>query len=298
MNQGSFKVKLISWVSAGRFVFFPWVLLNSLFGAVLGSFHLLDWFFSFLVAFSTLTMGHFMNDWRDFVNGLDKMDEGSEKKPYTNAQQILPRGLLSLRTVKISALFFGLLGLIILIGYFDFSIDAYAFYLIGVLMALTYTDFAKPKGIGEIHMFLGHGLSTVCFTYSIINGLDVIGFLGGCLLGFWSAAAYTVDQWKDIQVDQDNGISTLAHKLSSKGLEPWKWWTFVVLGSMFIQAALIVFNVLSVTTAITVLMIPLAWLVHRKLKQNFDEGLLLVLVCMWVYTSLLIAGIAIDMWVI
>lgn len=296
MHEDGFKVKVASWISAGRFVFFPWILLNSLFGAVLGGFQLFDWFFSFLVSFSMLTMGHYINDWRDFVNGLDKMKDGSKEKPYTDAPEILPRGLLSLNTIKISALFFGIAGIILLVICFEFNVDTYLFFVIGALTSLTYTDFAKPQGIGEIYLFLGHGFSTVCFTYSIINGIDLVGLLGGCLLGFWAATAYTVDQWKDIQVDYDNGISTLAHKLSKNGVEVSHWWMFVVFGSLLIQAVLIVLHVLSIMTGITILIIPLAWVIKNKLKENFDEGLLLVLVCMWLYTTLLIAGTALNMW--
>ena len=298
MSDHGFKAKIRSWISAGRFVFFPWILLNSLFGAVLGSFYLLDWFLSFLVSFSMLTMGHYINDWRDFVNGIDKKKEGSLNKPYTDAPQILPRGLLSLRTVKISALLFGLIGIIILLVSFEFRIDSFLFFVIGTLTALTYTDIAKPLGIGEVYLFLGHGFSTVCFTYSILNGIDLVAILGGSLLGFWAATAYTIDQWKDIKADYNNGISTFAHKLSKNGVEVSQWWGFVVIGSLLIQSVLILTKVLPIITCITFLTIPLAWFIKNKLTEDFDEGLLLVVVCMWSYTALLVAGTILDGWLI
>lgn len=275
---------------AGRFFVAPWMLCNILLGVSLAGFDAVKWLLSFAIVLSILTAGHFLNDWRDFVKGLDKIDEGSIAKPYTAGSQVLPHGWLSLRTIKISTVAFLALSAILLV-FAPRRIDVYLFYGIGVSMALTYTDILKPKGLGEVALFLGHGFGSTSFAYSLVKPVDLTGLSAGALLGFWAGIVYTIDQWQDVTTDFAEKVKNLAYMMFKANMKISQLWYFLVTASLVMQVSMVLMGWFPSETLATILILPLAHIVGVLLDYQFDKGVLLALVTMWLYPTFASLGL-------
>jgi len=266
------------------------MLCNILLGVSLAGFDAVKWLLSFAIVLSILTAGHFLNDWRDFVKGLDKIDEGSIAKPYTAGSQVLPHGWLSLRTIKISTVAFLALSAILLV-FAPRRIDVYLFYGIGVSMALTYTDILKPKGLGEVALFLGHGFGSTSFAYSLVKPVDLTGLSAGALLGFWAGIVYTIDQWQDVTTDFAEKVKNLAYMMFKANMKISQLWYFLVTASLVMQVSMVLMGWFPSETLATILILPLAHIVGVLLDYQFDKGVLLALVTMWLYPTFASLGL-------
>ncbi|MFQ6075880.1 MAG: hypothetical protein ACE5Z5_07080 [Candidatus Bathyarchaeia archaeon] len=271
-----------AWLIAGRFFSGPWMLVNTLFGACLAGFDVGKWLLSFAIILSILTAAHYLNAWRDFVRGLDKVDEGSAAKPYTAGSQVLPRGWLQLRTIKISAAGFLVLSTLLL-PFVPRRIDVYALYGLSVSMALTYTDLFKPRGLGEVALFLGHGFGATSFAYSLIKPVDLTGLAGGILLGLWAGILYTIDQWQDVTTDFAEKLKNLAYMVFKANMRISQVWYFLVTASLVMQVGMILMGWFPSETLATVFILPLAYVTGVLLDYQFDRGVILALITMWLY---------------
>ena len=282
--------KLKAWIIAGRFFAAPWMLVNTLLGVVLAGFDVSKWILSFAIALTILTSGHFLNAWRDYTKGLDKVDEGSAAKPYTAGSQVLPQDWLSLRTVKTSTVaLLALSGLLLLFA--PRRIDTYIFYGLGISMALTYTDWFKPRGLGEMSLFLGHGFGSTNFAYSLVKPVDLTGLSAGILLGFWAGIVYTIDQWQDVETDFRQRVKTFAYMAFKANMKISQLWYFLVTGSLVMQVAMVLMGWFPSETLTTIFILPLAHVTGVLLDYNFDKGVLLALVTMWLYATAAALGL-------
>ena len=282
--------KIKAWLIAGRFFAAPWMLCNTLLGVSLAGFDLVKWILSFAMALSVLTAGHYFNGWRDFLKGLDQIDEGSAAKPYTAGSQVLPHGWLSLRTMKMTTIAFLALSGVLLV-FTPRRIDTYLFYGLGVSMALTYTDFLKPRGLGEVALFLGHGLGSTGFAYSMVKPVDLTGLSAGTLLGFWAGIVYTIDQWQDVTTDFAKRVKSLAYMIFKANMKISQLWYFLVTASLVMQVGMVLMGWFPPETLTTILLLPLAYIVGVLLDYQFERGVLFALVAMWSYSTCAALGV-------
>lgn len=281
--------KIKAWLIAGRLFAAPWMLVNALLGVSLAGFDVVKWLLSFTIVLSVLTAGHFLNAWRDFVKGLDKVDEGSVAKPYTAGSQVLPRGWLSLRTVKTSAIAFLTLS-VLLLAFAPRRIEVYLLFCLGVSVAILYTDYFKPRGLGEVALFLGHGFGATGFAYSLVRSIDLTGLSAGILLGFWAGIVYTVDQWQDVETDFAKKVKTFAYLIFEANMKISQLWYFLVTGSLVMQTGMVLMNWLPPKTLVTIFTLPLGHITGVLLDYKLDRGIILALITMWSYATLAALG--------
>ena len=277
---------LKAWFTAGRFFAAPWILVNTLLGVKLAGFDLHAWLLSFAVVFSILTACHYMNAWRDFARGVDGL-EGSRAKPYTAASQLIPKGELTVGEAKIATIAFLLLGILLYALFAPKRIDSFLLLLMGIAVALTYTDFFKPKGLGEISLFLGHGFGACAFAYSMVRPATLEAVVAGTILGFWAGLFYTIDQWQDVETDFAHKVKNYAYLLVKANMRVSTFYYFGVTAIVTIHLATTLIGWLPASTLKALLLLPLFHFTGVMLDYKFDKGVMLVLMGMWLYPVLM-----------
>ena len=240
--------KLKAWIIAGRFFATPWILVNTLLGVKLAGFDFKAWIISFAIVFSILLGAHYMNAWRDYVLGFDRLENGSRAKPYTAASQVLPRGWLTLQEVKASTFAFFALSIILFILYVPKRADTIALFIMGLSVAVTYTDYLKPKGFGEIGLFLGHGFGACTFAYSLVKPVTGEALAAGTLLGMLAGMSYTIDQWVDTETDFARRVKNYAYLLTRANMRLSTFFYFAVTAVVTIHLAFVLMGVLRAST--------------------------------------------------
>jgi len=282
--------KIQAWLIAGRVFALPWILCNTFLGVVLAGFNLMMWGLAFGIVSSVLLAGHFLNGWRDFVKGFDKIN-GSISKPYTAGSQVLPRGWLSLRTFQITTIVLFVLSFLLLITFASLRIDVLLLYALGMFCAITYTDVAKVHGYGEVWLFLGHGFGTTTFAYSLIRPLDLTGISAGILLGLWAGVVYTIDAWQDVETDFTKKVKNLAYLVFKGNMRISQLWYFLLTASIVTQVGMTLMGWLPYATLLTIFILPLGHITGVWLDYQFDKGVLLALCTMWLYPLLASLGV-------
>ena len=283
--------KIKAWFIAIRVFALPWMLVNTLFGVCMAGFSLEKWLLAFGISSAILMTAHLINSWRDFVKGLDRIN-GSKVKPYTAGSQVLPRGWLTLKEVQISAILMLSISTL-LMSLAPIRLDTILLYLLGVAIALTYTDFFKPRGLGEIALFLGHGFGTTSLAYSLIKPLDFKGLAVGIMLGFWAGIVYTVDQWQDVETDFAHRVKNLAYIVFKANMKISQVWYFLVTGSIVMQLAFVLMGIMPPKTLITIFLLPLEHIAGIMLDYQFEKGAFLALTSMWLFPVVASIGLII-----
>ena len=281
--------RIKAWLIGGRYFVLPWMFCNTLLGICLAGFDFAKWMLAFGIISSILIAAHYLNGWRDFVKGVDKIN-GSTIKPYTAGSQVLPRGWLSLKTFKLSTMGFLVLSVILLI-LAPIRIDVYLLYALGLTMALTYTDILKPRGLGEIGLFLGHGFGSTTFAFSLVKPIDLTGISAGILLGFFAGIIYTIDQWQDVETDFAKKVKDLAYRAFEGNMSISQLWYFVLIGSVVLQFGMVALGWLPLETLITIFMLIPGYATGIYLDYRFDKGVLLALLTMWLYATTASLGV-------
>lgn len=276
--------KLKAWVVAGRFFVVPWVLGSTLLGVKLAGFNLMAWLLSFAVVFSAFLGCHYMNAWRDYIRGFDRLENGSKAKPYTMASQVLPRGWLSLREVKISSFAFFSLAIILFMLYAPKRVDTVVIFLLGIFFATTYTDWFKPKGFGEVAFFLGAGFAPCVFAYSMVKPVDFTALAGGVLLGLWTAMFCPLDQLPDIKSDLSNRVKNLAYMMFKAQIKPSAYVWFAGSAVATLTASFVVAGLLPIKFLSALGVLPLVHITGIIIDYDFDKGTLLFVVAACLYT--------------
>ena len=156
---------------------------NTLFAVALAGFNLRSFLLSFVIV-TLVTIGtHHLNNWRDFVKGLDQLEGGSKEKSYTSASKILPAGILSVKTEIIASIVFFSVPVVLFYFFAPINFWTVLFLVCGEAVGLSYTDFFKPLGLNEIGGFLAQGFLTVLFSYSLIRVPSIEAVAGGNYCG-------------------------------------------------------------------------------------------------------------------
>jgi len=274
--------KLKAWIVATRPFALPWIAVNTLLGSALAGFDVKMWFAAFAIVSLVLIAGHFINNWRDYVRGFDKLEEGSRSKIYTSANQLLPSGILTVEDMQ-GATIITLATATVLMFAVAKRVDSWLLYLLGIFCAATYTDFWKVKGLGEIPLFLGHGFGASTFAYSLVKPVDFAAISIGFLLGMWAGIIYTLDQYKDVETDFAKKAKDLAYIMFRAGVKPSAYLWFAGSATSTLAVALVLAGILPREILTALISLPAVHISGIVIDYDFDKGVLLALISMWIY---------------
>jgi len=249
--------KIKAWFVSLRAFAIPWTGTNCLLGVALAGFGLSAWILAFGITTSILFAAHQLNSVRDFKKGLDKLEEGSEEKAYTSAQKILPKGILSVKTMLLSALAFVAFGVSLLLAFCPIRWDVWLIFFLGLTMTCSYHDFWKPRGLPEVALFLGHGFAVTAFAYCLVAPISLEAVSAGILLGIFAASASTVDAWKDIETDYAKKVKGLAWNIAQANLPISQFWMGSIVMIYTVQIGMVLLGLLPNMTLLTVFLLPL-----------------------------------------
>ena len=278
---------LRAWIVAGRFFAAPWILCNTLLGVKLAGFDLNAWLLSFAIVFSILLSAHYMNAWRDYVRGLDSLEEGSKAKPYTAASQLIPRGEFTVTEAKAATIGWLLIAIGLFILFAPKRIDTIALLLLGIFVAVTYSDFWKVKGLGEIALFLGHGFGACTFAYSMVKPVTLEALAAGAILGMWAGIFYTIDQWQDVETDFAKRVKNYAYLIARANMKLSTFYYFAVSAIITMHFGFVLMGFLPTSTLKTILLLPLFHFTGVLLDYHFEKGVMMALLGMWLYPILM-----------
>lgn len=285
LTQGDCMKKLKAWFIAGRFFVIPIFLVPfTFFGVALADFNLHAWAVAMLVIGSVWISAHFMNDWRDYALGVDSLKGGSVAKVYTAASQVLPRGLLSVRTIQLSALAFLLTSLLAFLLLVPLRIDTVLSYCFGVVMALTYTDYIKPKRGCEIWW----GLIFFClvfFSCCVASPMNFTTIAAATTVTMVGLMLHPLDQYPDLKepIGEVNNLGELLFKAKIK-LSGVFW--FLVTAMFTMQMGFILLTWLPIGTLISLFSLPLAHITGVFIDYDLKKGMPLFLLWSAIYPTL------------
>ncbi len=283
-----------AWFVAGRHFALPWILFNALFAVVLAGFSLPAFLYSFGIAYLTLVAGHYVNDFRDFEKGLDKVEGGSVAKGYTGASTVIPTGALSVKAAKLSAVGFLLAGFALLVLRAitaGISIETAVLYAFGVFISLTYTDLFKPHGLPDLAIALGHGAAVTLFSYSMIAPINMTAVTAAIVLGLFGATLAVIDQYPDAKSSAvEKAKGTVALLINSK-MNPSEYLYFSASGIYITQAAFTILGFLPKGTLLSTLLLVLLVPAGLTIDADFKKGTMMFLVVMLLYPIMMTVGL-------
>ena len=147
MEEHSLKTRIIGFLVACRLFALPWVFCNTLFAVALAGFNLHRFFLAFSITTLVMIGTHHLNNWRDYVKGLDKLEGGSKKKSYTSASKILPAGILSVKTEIVASIVFFSVPVVLFYFFAPINFWTVLFLAGGEVVGLLYTDGFKELGL-------------------------------------------------------------------------------------------------------------------------------------------------------
>ena len=276
--------KAKAWFIAARPFAIPYWVTNVALGVALAGWNLN----AFIVAASIVTLiglsAHFTNNWRDYVKGVDTLEDGSKPKAYTPASQLLPRGILTVKDMKIATVFCLLIAFL-LAGIYLRRLDQIIIFLIGVFAAVAYTDLLKPKGFGEVAMFIGFAMSSA-FGYTMIKPFDYTAFATVVVTGMIPTIAYTIDQLPDVETDLARRIKNLSYYVFKANISISSILWFAVTATFTLIVGFIVVGWLPQEMLIMAATLPLWHISGIIVDNDLEKGIVLALVAYFLYLLL------------
>ncbi|MFZ8788929.1 MAG: 1,4-dihydroxy-2-naphthoate octaprenyltransferase [Acidilobaceae archaeon] len=235
---------------------------------------------------------NWFNDYGDYVMGVDRVGVGTTiYRPH-----LLVEGALGTRQILV--LSFSSAAISIAIGlYIAFNGRplvipiGVAGFLLGLLYSIPRVGF-KYNALGELAVFLAFGpLMFLGSFYAATGLLDLRALIASAPLGMLITAVLLANNIRDIETDSRSGIKTLATTLGLK--RSTVVYLTLLLGPIAYTLALVALRVLPVTSAITVLVLPLAIRLTRislsgRIPADFDPMTARVVL---LYSMLLIASL-------
>jgi len=283
--------KIKAWLASLRLFAVPWMIVNTCLGVALAGFDISAWLLAIGATTSILLAGHLLNNIRDFQKGLDRLEEGSEEKAYTSAQKVLPSGILSVKTMLISALAFMAFAVFLLLIFCPVRWDVWLIFFLGLAVTCSYHDFWKPRGFPEVALFLGHGFAVTAFAYCLVEPISLEAVSAGVLLGMFAASASTIDAWKDVETDYAKKVKGLAWTIAQANLPISQFWMGSMVMIYAVQMGMVLLGLLPNTTLLTVFLLPLGHLGSILLESNFDKGVMIFLLHMWLMAVFMTIGV-------
>lgn len=284
MEEYSLKTRIIGFIIACRLFALPWVFSNTLFAVALAGFNLHSFFLAFSITTLVMIGTHHLNNLRDFQKGLDKVEGGSKKKSYTSASKILPAGILSVETEIVASIVFFTVPVVLFYFFAPINVYTVLFLLCGEVVGLSYTDGFKEFGLNEIGGFLAQGFLTVLFAYSLIKPPTLEAITAGIIAGMLSATVFFFDKYKDIgSTDLEQRANSLAKLAFNADIRPNWMWFFFYSSTVTITIVSVLFGFLPMIVLSAVVTFPLSHLTGMFLEVDYDKGILLGLIVIWLY---------------
>jgi len=265
-----------AWLVASRPFIIPFWLAGTAMGVAFAGWDTQAWLAaSFIVVLIGLS-AHYINNWRDYTKGLDKLEEGSKPKVYTAANQILPTGILSVEDMQMAAVFCLVIAFIIA-GVFLRRIDQILMFLAGLTAAIGYTDFFKPKGFGEIALFLGHG-GVAPFAYTLVKPFDVTALGLWVINGMTIALLYTIDQLPDVETDFMRRVKSLAYYVMNAEIRPSQIIWFAASAVTVLSVCMVVLGWMPKEIIYIAFTLPLWHICGIVIDNDFEKGVFIGLI--------------------
>jgi 1,4-dihydroxy-2-naphthoate octaprenyltransferase len=286
VNKGKFKAKhwLAAWLISARLFAVPWVLLYTLFGALLASVR--DWVSAvgtIPVVVCILLASHFRNNYRDVELGVDKYVENIEEakkvistiKPYTAAAWLVPLRITPVWFQKVNERLFIALSVVIYVFLVKPWLNPYTIpiYLLGVALGLSYTDFFKRKGIGEVAAFIGHGWATTIFGYISQSQNFTTAILAGIAPGLLSAFAYSIDQYVDLKTDFVRRVRSIAEAWFNSKLPLGVYIIAIYFSFIHLVTLMVAVGIYPKGILLVYAVTPIILLVSARIEYNRDKAI-------------------------
>ena len=268
--------KAKAWLVASRPFAIPFWLAGTAMGVAFAGWDIQAWVMASLIVTLIGLSAHYINNYWDYIKGLDKLDNGSKPKAYTAANQILPAGILSVEDMQMAAVFC-LVVAFILAGVFLRRIDQILMFLVGLMAAIGYTVFFKPKGLGEIAMFLGWG-GTGPFAYTLVKPFDVTALGLWIITGMTGAMVYTIDQLPDTETDFMKRVKNLSYYVMKANIKPSQIVWFIVSAVMVLSVGMVVLGWIPKEMIYIVFTLPIWHICGIVIDNDFEKGVLIGLV--------------------
>jgi len=268
----------------------PWITANTFAGCMLAGFDLYTFILASLIANIGLFTVHYWNNLRDWARGVDKLEPGgSVAKPYTAASQLIPYGLMAWWENAILGALCLATATALFVLFAPKTVYTVALFAMGVFLVATYTDLFKPRGLGEVALFLGHGFGVSTFAYALTLGyVDLKAVSLGTILGLHAASFYTIDQWQDAVVSGFKGrVSSLAELLVGAKVSISQYYYGAITGIVAIHIAFVLMGLLPASTLKAILLLPLFHITGLMMEYRFIQGVLLGLTGMVLYPILM-----------
>jgi 1,4-dihydroxy-2-naphthoate octaprenyltransferase len=278
--------KIKWWFVAGRYFVIPLLLVFSFYAVSLAGGSWREYLLSLLICGSVWIGSHYINNYQDWKSGEDRISGGSAPKSYTSACMILPRGLLSPRTMVITGISF------ILASFIAFLLFAplYLFpvWLLGSFCAVSYSPIFKKRKIGEVCWGLAFFAFAV-FSYGLACPIDLTGLAAGFLLGMLIFSFYVIDQLPDITGPTEK-VMGLAEKVLAANMKPSSFFWFAVTAVFVIQMAFVMMGFFSPTTLVSIFSLPVAHIVGISCDLEIGKGAKLALLWLLIFPLLVGCG--------
>ena len=229
-NRFTWRHWLAAFIISTRWFAALWLLLVYLAGSAWmlwrhgDAFHDTRTWLAILVAVEAiLLLSHFYNNYRDYEKGIDRgldPSEVSKAKPYTAAALMVPLGITPVWAQKLWALASAVVAAVASLyaaSRLPWGWQVLALLAWGYIGAVTYTETAKPRGLGELWVFL-KVLSAFEAAAIAARGFDPYALLAAVPLGFAGAFFYSIDQYQDASTDFTRRVRNFAILLWRSGL--------------------------------------------------------------------------------
>lgn len=170
-----------------------------------------------------LLLAHFWNNFRDYERGVDRglsPEEVSRAKPYTAAALLVPLGITPVWFQRLWAAFFAVWAGVftgVAAARLDWGWQLWPLLAWGYIGAITYTELAKPRGLGELWVFLKVE-TTFLAAWMFQRPFSPEPLLAAVPLAFAGAFFYSIDQYQDAATDFTKKIRNFAILLWRSGL--------------------------------------------------------------------------------
>ncbi|MEM2352044.1 MAG: hypothetical protein QXT26_06520 [Thermoproteota archaeon] len=304
--EGRFGLKhyLFAWIISARLFAVPWVVLFTLFGALLaGITNIERAIASCVIVASILLAGHFSNNYKDVELGVDRyidsIDDAekvcSTLKPYTAAAWVVPLKITGVRFQKANEAAFIALSIVIYAVFFTSNVTTILttlpIFTLGIAMAETYTTKFKPRRLGEVAAFLAHGFGTTALGF-LSQRPDVLqAIMSGIPTGLLSALVYSVDQFVDMKTDFVKRVRSIYESWFNSRM-PLGLYVLIVFVFWFnVVVAWIASGIYPRGTLIIIALIPLILFFSPQLEYDRNKALAkLVLTATFLIPLLLCVG--------
>jgi len=270
----------------------PFSLLFTLYGTLVAGFQLKEWLLSFGIVSSVWFSTHTLNNARDFVRGLDSVENGSKPKAYTSASQLLPKGILTVKDMMLTTAFLIIFSCALL-ALSPLRIDVITAYILGLLLATTYTDVGKPKALHELYFALG-GASQVIFSYAMVRPITPSAIATSLLPTTYFALVASIDRWKDVETDFKHRIRGLTAYFFKAQITLKDYIVGGISLAVSLHLTIVLLQCLPSQTLIALLALPLLYATSVLIDRNIDKGSALYLLSAFTYVSLMCVGLVLS----